>query len=139
MVAGIKRNSNRFSMKVLVDMNLSPKIATLIMESGIYSKHWYEVGLPNAKDSEIMNYARQNDYTILTCDLDFTTLLSVSKGRKPSIVQLRTQGYEAEQITELVVAALIQNANELEEGAILSIDAKQSRLRLLSLRSVDIE
>jgi len=31
-----------------------------------------------------------NDYTVLTLDLDFSAILAATQGRKPSVVQLRS-------------------------------------------------
>ncbi|MCL2378517.1 MAG: DUF5615 family PIN-like protein [Defluviitaleaceae bacterium] len=120
-------------MKILVDMNLSPMLATLLNHKGIESKHWYYVGIPNAKDAEIMDYARREGYAVLTCDLGFSAMLSATQGRKPSIVQIRNQGMSVKELAELIVSAIFQNADELEKGAILTVDSKQARVRLLPL------
>ena len=58
-------------MKILIDMNIPQKYATLLTNRGIEALRWSDVGLPNATDTEIMSYARENDYIVLTCDLDF--------------------------------------------------------------------
>jgi len=120
-------------MKILVDMNLPPKIAGLLTTQGMVATHWQSIGAPNAKDTELMSYAYQHNYTVLTCDLDFTALLSVSKRTKPSIIQVRVQGFEAENLANMITLAISQNAEALENGAILTIDAKRARLRLLPL------
>jgi len=120
-------------MRVLVDMNLSPRLATLLVQKGIESKHWYYVGAPNAKDSEIMAYAHLEGYSVLTCDLDFSAMLSATQGRKPSIIQIRNQGIPMDDLATLIFSAILQNADELERDAILTLDSKQSRIRLLPL------
>jgi len=120
-------------MKVLVDMNLPPRLADVLVEKGIGAIHWCTVGSHDAKDVEIVEYAYKNDYIILTCDLDFSTLLSISRDEKPSIVQIRVQCFQTDKLAALISAALMQNINEIEKGAILTIDAKRARLRLLPL------
>ena len=120
-------------MKLLVDMNLPPKVAFLLTESGHESVHWYYIGAPDAKDSEIMAYAREKDYTVLTCDLDFSAILSVTHGHKPSVIQVRLHGFEVEKIAELVADAILPCEGELANGAILTIDSKRARLRILPL------
>jgi predicted nuclease of predicted toxin-antitoxin system len=47
-------------MKILIDMNLSPDWVARFAASDIESVHWSTVGLPNAKDSEIMEFARES-------------------------------------------------------------------------------
>jgi predicted nuclease of predicted toxin-antitoxin system len=44
-------------MKLLVDMNLSPKWVPVLAEAGIEATHWVTLGAGNAPDSEIMDYA----------------------------------------------------------------------------------
>ena len=114
-------------------MNLSPKLATELAQKGIESKHWYYVGKPDAKDAEIMDYAHQNDYIVLTCDLDFTAMLSVTQGQKPSLIQVRNHEAPMEELAKLIVSAMLQNAEHLEKGAIITLDPKQARIRLLPL------
>ena len=120
-------------MKILVDMNLPPKIVELLTLCGIESQHWQDVGAFNAKDSELVAYACKNDYVILTCDLDFTALLAASRKQKPSIVQIRVQGFETDVLANMIALAVKQNLCALENGAILTIDAKRARMRLLPL------
>jgi len=120
-------------MKLLIDMNLPPKLADRFNENGIASVHWYNIGSPDAKDVEILAYAKSHDFTVVTCDLDFSTILSVTRGEKPSIVQIRTQGYHSELTESLIINTIKQNVSELEKGAILTIDGKRGRIRLLPL------
>ena len=120
-------------MKILIDMNLSPKLVEKLSNRGISSAHWFNIGAPDAKDTEIMEYARDNNYIVLTYDLDFSAILSATHGQKPSVVQMRAQRFHTEQTVELLVAALLQSADELEKGAILTVDIQKSRLRLLPL------
>jgi len=120
-------------MKVLLDMNLPITLAVLLKGKGVDSTHWFNIGAPDAKDTEIMKYARDNDYIVASCDLDFSAILAVTHGQKPSVVQIRAQGLHTEKTAEIIVSALLQNANELKKGAILSIDTKKARVRLLPL------
>ena len=120
-------------MKILIDMNIPRKYTDLLLRKGIESVRWSEVGSLNASDAEIITYGQMNNFIILTCDLDFSAILSATRGLKPSIVQVRASILHADKIVDLLTIALLQNADELEKGAILSIDAKKARLRLLPL------
>ena len=120
-------------MKILLDMNIPLKYAALLADRGIMALRWSDVGAPSASDVEIMAYARENNYIVLTYDLDFSAILSTTHELKPSVAQIRASVLHAEQAVDLVASALIQNADEMEKGAILSIDLKKSRLHLLPL------
>jgi len=120
-------------MKVLIDMNLPPRLANILVERGVDAKHWYALGSSCASDFEIMEYARSNNCIVLTHDLDFSAILSTAKSNKPSVMQLRAQHINIDEIAKIVHAALKQCENELKAGAILTLDSKKVRLRILPL------
>jgi len=121
-------------MRILVDMNLSPRWATSLQGSGLDAVHWSAVGPFDATDAQIMAYALLRDYVVLTHDLDFSAILAATKGRKPSVVQLRADNTAPEVVGEHVVAAIRQVSDELLQGALLTVDARRARLRLLPLQ-----
>jgi predicted nuclease of predicted toxin-antitoxin system len=118
-------------MKVIVDMNLSPRWALFLHNAGFEAVHWSNLGQAVAKDSEIMAYATAHDFVVLTHDLDFGAILAVTHGKKPSVVQIRSEELRPDAIGELVIRALRQMRAELEAGALLTIDPSRIRLRLL--------
>ena len=120
-------------MKLIVDMNLSPRWIGVLADASIKAAHWSTLGANNAPDSEIMAYARANDYVVLTHDLDFSAILAATRGEKPSVVQIRAEDVSPDMIGKQVVTALRQMASELEEGALLTVDPSRTRLRLLPL------
>jgi hypothetical protein len=60
-------------------------------------------------------------------------MLAASSTVKPSVVQLRAPDLRASATGERLVAALRLFESELDQGAILTVDIFQSRLRLLPL------
>lgn len=120
-------------MKLLVDMNLSPRWVAVLVDAGVEAAHWSTLGANNAPDSEIMAYARVNDYVVLTHDLDFGAILAATHGEKPSVVQIRADDVSPDVIGAQVMLALRQMASELEDGALLTVDPNRTRLRVLPL------
>ena len=120
-------------MKVLVDMNLSPRWVGLLNGLGMQAAHWSTVGKIDVPDTEIMAYAAANDYVVLTHDLDFSAILAATHGEKPSVVQIRAEDVNPDTIGTQVAAALRQMESELREGALLTVDPTRTRLRLLPL------
>lgn len=57
-------------MKLLVDMNLPPAWIPVLRTAGHEAVHWSEIGEGSAKDTELMAWARQNEFVIFTHDLD---------------------------------------------------------------------
>ncbi|MBA4416337.1 MAG: hypothetical protein C0392_00275 [Syntrophus sp. (in: bacteria)] len=120
-------------MKLVVDMNLSPRWISLLTDSGFEALHWSTVGKANARDSEIMAWASANGYVVLTHDLDFSAILASTQGTTPSVVQIRAEDVSPDVIGAKITRALHQMESELEAGALLSIDDITTRLRLLPL------
>lgn len=121
-------------MKRLVDMNLSPRWIPALRQSGYEAKHWSELGKPDATDLEILGYAATHDYAVLTHDLDFGAILAITHGKKPSVVQIRSEDVSPESIAKQTLAALRHVQPELEAGALLTIEPERTRLRLLPLQ-----
>jgi predicted nuclease of predicted toxin-antitoxin system len=120
-------------MKLLLDMNLSPRWVELLNKAGFEAVHWATIGPGSAADVQIMTFARREDYVVLTHDLDFGAILAATRGEKPSVVQLRSENLSIEVIGQLVIDALHEVATDLEAGALVTIDPGRTRVRVLPL------
>ena len=89
--------------------------------------------LVDSFDRDIMQFARHNDQVVLTHDLDFGDILAATGGAKPSVVQIRSSGIGVARIGAQVIGGLALCAEELEAGALVTIDATRTRVRLLPL------
>jgi predicted nuclease of predicted toxin-antitoxin system len=69
-------------MRLLVDMNLSPRWIKVLADADIEAAHWSILGANNAPDSQIMAYASTNNYVVLTHDLDFSAILAATHGER---------------------------------------------------------
>lgn len=121
-------------MKVLLDMNISPRLVRMLSDAGIETTNWASVGRANQPDTAIMAYAAAKDYVVLTNDLDFGILLSSNNRTKPSVVQLRLDNLDPAVIIDRLIGLLKQFENELIEGALVTVDSKKNRVRMLPLR-----
>src|SRR4051812_41968496 len=116
-------------MKVLVDMNLSPTWIDFLGERGIEAVHWTTVGSPRARDEELLRYALDNGFVVFTHDLDFGTLLALTRAVGPSVIQVRAQDVLPGAIGALVARALDLHRDALEAGALVTIDPATARVR----------
>jgi predicted nuclease of predicted toxin-antitoxin system len=121
-------------MKILIDMNLSPDWVNYFAASGIEAIHWSRVGIASAKDREIMEYALVNGFVVFTHDLDFGAILAATQADAPSVLQIRTQETFAGVIGDVLMAGIAQFREELEAGALVSIDMQRSKVRILPIR-----
>jgi len=121
------------SVKILIDMNLSPDWATLLEREGWSAVHWSAVGDPGAADRTIMDWAVANGYVVFTHDLDFGTTLALTHQTGPSVFQVRAQDVLSDHLEATVIAALRQHETDLEDGALVVVDQKKSRVRVLPI------
>ena len=59
-------------MRFLVDQNISPELADLIRRAGHEAEHVLYLGLDVADDRELIRFARQGDWVIVSRDADFS-------------------------------------------------------------------
>jgi predicted nuclease of predicted toxin-antitoxin system len=126
-------------MRLLIDANLSPRIAALLGNGGFEAVHVADVGLVSAADEVIMEYAAVNELVIVSADTDFGELLAVSPGAvRPSVVLLRSADHlTPDQQAALLAANLPAVADELKTGALVSIARGRLRIRSLPVRPAD--
>lgn len=122
-------------MKILVDMNLSPRWAAELRSEGMESIHWQDIGAANASDEEVLAWCSVHGHVLFTHDLDFGGILAASKGLNPSVVQLRAENVIPEAFLQQVMDALRQAESELDQGALVTIEPARHRIRLLPLTS----
>jgi predicted nuclease of predicted toxin-antitoxin system len=96
--------------------------------------HWHEVGATSAPDAEIMAWTKQYGYCVLTNDLDFSAILAATRAEGPSVVQIRAQDLAPATLGPSLVSVLRQFSGQLSAGAILTLDARGSRVRAQPLR-----
>jgi predicted nuclease of predicted toxin-antitoxin system len=120
-------------MKVLIDVNLAPAWTNALANHHIEAVHWTSLGDPRAADSELMGYARDHGYVVFTHDLDFGTLLALNRGRGPSVQQVRAQNVLPEAMGAMVARILTEHAAALESGALVTVDERATRVRVLPI------
>ncbi len=114
-------------------MNLSPEWVPFLRNQGFDTVHWSSVGAPNATDAEILHWARENQRAVFTHDLDFGIILAYSKATGPSVIQARTHAITPTRMGQTVAVALETYREWIENGALVTIDAAKSRVRILPI------
>jgi predicted nuclease of predicted toxin-antitoxin system len=122
------------TLRILIDMNLTPAWAPVLQAAGWEAIHWSHIGAPDAADSAIMTWAQQNHFVVFTHDLDFSALLAASNASGPSVIQVRTQNTLPDAMFATVEMALRRFVDELERGAIVIVEPSRVRARILPLR-----
>ena len=97
-------------MKLLLDENLSDKIVPKVIDLYPNSAHVKALGLTNTDDSVIWEYAKGNDYVILSKDSDFHQR-SILYGHPPKFIYLRI----GNSLTSKIVNILRDNFDIISE------------------------
>lgn len=121
------------TLRVVIDVNLSPDWVPVLHDAGFEAMHWVDVGDPSAPDREIMDWAVANGYVVFSHDLDFSTMLALTSAGRPSLIQLRGPKVLPEQIAEQLIQSLRRFQADLDAGALLLIEPGRSRVRVLPL------
>jgi predicted nuclease of predicted toxin-antitoxin system len=120
-------------MKLLLDMNLSPAWVPVLGAAGWDATHWSIVGESTAPDAQIMSWAKDSGYCVVTNDLDFSAILAATHADGPSVVQIRGQDLSPSILAPILIDVLRTHADTLAAGAIMTIDLRAARVRTLPL------
>lgn len=88
-------------MKLLFDHNLSPQLVARLADIYSNSQHIYFIGLDQADDRIVWEYARQSGFTVVTRDADFNEL-SILQEFPPKIIWIRRGNCSTRQVEEIL-------------------------------------
>jgi predicted nuclease of predicted toxin-antitoxin system len=91
-------------VKLLFDENLSPQLIDLLSDLYPSSAHVHQCGLGRTDDASIWEYAKSNDFTIVSKDSDFEER-SVLSGAPPKLIWVRAYNSTTAEIESLLRAA----------------------------------
>jgi predicted nuclease of predicted toxin-antitoxin system len=123
-------------VKLLVDANLSPRVAAALRDSGHDAAHVADVGLAHASDEDILAAAERDGRIVISGDADFGMLLTIRRAAGPSFVLIRSADHlTADEQAQLLVDVLATAEAELVGGAIVSVSRRHVRVRTLPVGS----
>jgi predicted nuclease of predicted toxin-antitoxin system len=97
-------------MKYLFDQNISFRILKLLPKEYSNSSHVKKEGLINSPDHDIWEFAKRNEFVIVTQDSDFNDLNSLF-GFPPKIIWVRTGNLK----TTTLLNTLIESESEIQK------------------------
>jgi predicted nuclease of predicted toxin-antitoxin system len=108
-------------MRFLLDMGLAQSTA----------RHLRDQGLQQLSDKEIVVKAQIERRAILTHDLDFGRIIALSQSHLPSVVTFRLSSMRPDQVNRYLDDTLDRFAQELGQGALVSVNEEAIRVRPL--------
>lgn len=109
-------------MKLLFDQNLSPKLAVRLADLFPDSRHVQDLGLNQADDTAVWDRARQDGFTVVSKDEDYSHL-SVLRGSPPKVLWLLLSNCTTRQVEDAIRARIadIQAFDTDPTAAVLTI------------------
>ena len=108
-------------MKLLFDANLSPKLVSRLNDLFPGSVHVFDTGLArNTPDLKIWEYARTNEFNIITADSDFLDFAR-SRGAPPKVVRIENCDYRTSEVEDLLRRHAISIAQMEQSSQIILI------------------
>ena len=120
-------------LRILLDCCLSTTWLPVLAAAGYEVVDWRKLGASGAADEVLLAWAQENDYVVMTHDLDFGGLLATRGLSRPSVVQIRAESHLPRAIGPQVLAALRQHEQDLRTGAIVTIHGTRVRMRTLPI------
>ena len=120
-------------MRFLVDMPLSPEIASWLRSLGHDAFHACELSMSRAADEVILATAIAQERVIITADLDFPRLFSQLGAAGPGLVLLRGGNYSEAESLECVRRVLFAVHHEELRRSIVVVDRERIRRRWLPI------
>jgi predicted nuclease of predicted toxin-antitoxin system len=121
-------------MKFLADMGISKETVLFLRHQGHDAIHLSEQGMQKAEDDTILLKAREEERVLLTHDLDFSDLVAASGETLPSVITFRLQDMKPNNVNRFLKSLLNTYSQELDKGAIVSINETKTRLRSLPIK-----
>ncbi len=118
-------------MKVLLNENIPPSLAPLLQKINWDASHVTQLGLNGRSDIYIVEFAIEKGFIIITHDLNYSRIVSLSGKDKPSILSFRLDKISVASLYNLVYLNKIQLEHYLQKGDLVSIDENGFRFRVL--------
>jgi len=94
-------------MRLLLDENVSWRLAAYLRSHCEVVLHVRDIGLDESPDTSIWRYARQHGYNLLTKDDDFVRLV-LAEGFPPRVVALQNAQVPVKALAEFLLARMPQ-------------------------------
>ncbi len=119
-------------MRFLIDMPLSPALATWLRQQGHDALHTAEIGLGRAPDATILERAQNEGRVVITADLDYPRMLSLTQARGPGLILFRGGDYSEPVCIERLVQVFEKVPAQTLDKSIVVVERSRIRLRRLS-------
>jgi predicted nuclease of predicted toxin-antitoxin system len=107
-------------MRLLLDMNVSPKVAERLRAEGHDAVHLRGLGFGRLPDHDVFAHAKTEQPIVVTFDLDFGEIVGQDAGT--GVVLLRLRSVRPAHVQQRVPIALNEGAAALRAGAVVLVE-----------------
>lgn len=119
--------------RVILDQGLPRGTVALLKNAGWQVAHTGDIGLSRATDRQIVEYAREKGFVVVTLDADFHAIIAVENASTPSVIRIRREGMKAHALASLLIEVWPTLSEMLENGALVTIDDRSVRVRSIPI------
>jgi predicted nuclease of predicted toxin-antitoxin system len=120
-------------IRILLDQGLPRSTGNHLQDEKWDILHVGDIGLSRAKDTELIEYARENRRVIITLDSDFHAFLAVTNANSPSVIRIRIEGLKGPDMAGLIKQIWPKIEFSVKQGAMVTVTKKSIRIHDLLL------
>ncbi len=120
--------------RIVLDQGLPPAVVPILQSDQWDAVHVREIGMREAADAEILDYAGPEERVVITLDRDFPQILALTSATRPSVVPIRHERLRAPALADLLRKVWQAHEAALDQGCVVKVSARGTRARLLPLK-----
>jgi predicted nuclease of predicted toxin-antitoxin system len=120
-------------MRLLADLHISPRTVQFLRSLGHDVRRVNEILPSTSTDDTVVKQAAQDTRTILTQDLDYSAIITLSGAKTPSLISLRLSSSRIEYVNTVLEKVLPQIEQDVLSGMIITVEDSRIRRRSLPI------
>jgi len=120
-------------MKFITDMGISNTTVKWLRSIGHDAIHLRDQGLERSSDFDIIKKAQTEKRIIITCDLDFGSIMAYTSDVSPGIIILRLKNETPANVNERLAQVFEQSSDCLDGSSIIIVEESFHRIRKLPI------
>lgn len=120
-------------VKVLLDVNLSRRVAAELRRAGVIVHLVVDEMDPRSPDETVIEWAAHQGAVIVSRDQDFSAILAIRERTGPSLINLRVAEVDPARLAGLIAATIKTFSEDLSAGAVITLDDRHARIHRLPL------
>jgi len=120
-------------VRFLADMGVDVRVVHWLRSQGHDAAHLRERAMQRASDAEIFRVALAEERIVLTFDLDFSDLASVTRDDRARVMLFRMANARSQNVIDRLRAVLTESHDVFGRGVIVIVEDARHRIRYLPI------